>query len=62
MLILTRKPEETVIIGKDAEITVTVLGVIGNQVKLGFCAPDNVSVHREEVYERIQREKLGGNR
>ena len=52
MLILTRRPRESVKIGDD--ITVTVLGVRGNQLRLGFSAPQNVAVHREEVYERIQ--------
>ena len=56
MLILTRRPGESVKIGDD--ITVTVLGVRGNQLRLGFSAPQNVAVHREEVYERIQSERL----
>jgi carbon storage regulator len=56
MLILTRRPAESVRIGDD--VTVTVLGVKGNQVRLGFAAPANVAVHREEIYERIQAEKL----
>jgi carbon storage regulator len=56
MLILTRRPGESVKIGDD--ITVTVLGVRGNQLRLGFTAPQNVAVHREEVYERIQSERL----
>jgi len=51
MLILTRKPGQSVRIGKD--VTVTVLGVKGNHVRLGIEAPRSVSVHREEVYERI---------
>jgi carbon storage regulator len=54
MLILTRRVGETVVIGDD--ITVTVLGVKGNQVRLGVNAPKDVAVHREEVYERIQAE------
>jgi len=58
MLILTRRVGETVMIGD--EVTVTVLGVKGNQVRLGVNAPKHVAVHREEIYERIQREKEGG--
>ena len=55
MLILTRRVGETVMIGND--VTVTVLGVKGNQVRIGINAPKNVAVHREEIYERIKREQ-----
>jgi carbon storage regulator len=54
MLILTRKANETVMIGND--VTITVLGVHGSQVRIGVSAPKNVAVHREEIYERIKRE------
>jgi len=57
MLILTRRVGESLIIGDD--VTVTVLGVKGNQVRIGVDAPRNVSVHREEIYERIKKEKEG---
>jgi len=55
MLILTRRVGETLVIGDD--VTVTVLGVRGNQVRLGVNAPKDVAVHREEIYQRIQNEK-----
>ncbi|MEX1082496.1 MAG: carbon storage regulator CsrA [Halofilum sp. (in: g-proteobacteria)] len=55
MLILTRRVGETLMVGD--EVTVTVLGVKGNQVRLGVNAPKEVAVHREEIYERIQREQ-----
>jgi carbon storage regulator len=58
MLILTRRVGETVMIGDD--IAVTVLGVKGNQVRVGVNAPKEVSVHREEIYERIKREEQTG--
>jgi carbon storage regulator len=58
MLILTRRVGETLMIGD--EVTVTVLGVKGNQVRIGVNAPRDVSVHREEIYDRIKRENGEG--
>ena len=55
MLILTRRVGETLMVGDD--ITITVLGVKGNQVRIGVNAPKNVAVHREEIYERIKDEQ-----
>ncbi len=58
MLILTRRVGETIMIGDD--VAVTVLGVKGNQVRVGVNAPKETSVHREEIYERIKREEQSG--
>ena len=55
MLLLTRRVGETLMIGDN--VTVTVLGTKGSQVRLGVNAPRDISVHREEIYERIQKEK-----
>ena len=55
MLILTRRIGETLIIGDDIQITI--LGIKGSQVRIGINAPKNVSVHREEIYQRIAEEK-----
>ena len=57
MLILTRRVGETLMIGDD--VTITVLGVKGNQDRIGVNAPKEVAVHREEIYQRIQKEKTG---
>lgn len=57
MLILTRRVGETLMIGD--EVTVTVLGVKGNQVRIGVNAPKEVAVHREEIYDRIRKEQEG---
>lgn len=56
MLILTRRPGESIKIGD--EVTVTVLGINGNQLRLGFSAPRHIAVHREEIYARIQAARV----
>jgi carbon storage regulator len=56
MLILTRRVGEALMVGN--EVTVTVMAVNGNQVRIGINAPKNVAVHREEIYDRVQQEKL----
>ena len=60
MLILTRRVGESVVIGED--VTVTVLGVKGNQVRIGINAPKTVAVHREEIFERIKNGQSSGDR
>jgi carbon storage regulator len=55
MLILARRVGQTLMVGSD--VTVTILGVKANQVRIGIDAPKNVAVHREEIYERIRREQ-----
>ncbi len=59
MLILTRRVGESLIIGDD--VVINILGVKGNQVRIGVDAPKEISVHREEIYDRIQAEKDQGN-
>lgn len=56
MLILTRRPNESLMVGDD--VKVTVLGIKGNQVRVGISAPRHVPVHRQEIYEKIKNEEL----
>ena len=58
MLVLTRRIGETMIIGDD--VNITVLGVKGNQIRLGINAPESISVHREEIYQKIKQEQGRG--
>ncbi len=60
MLILTRRIGEKLMIGDD--IAVSILGVKGNQVRIGVQAPDDVAIHREEIYDRIQEENAGARK
>jgi len=55
MLVLTRRIGETVVVGD--EVFITLLGVKGNQIRLGFNAPEHISIHRQEIYLRVQEEK-----
>lgn len=59
MLILTRRPGENIIIGDN--VTISVLGIKGNQIRIGIDAPANVSVDREEIHLRKKEENLSGN-
>lgn len=62
MLVLTRTPNTSIVIGEGKDqVEVVILGVSGNQTKVGISAPDHIEVHRREVYERIQQEKKHGN-
>lgn len=61
MLIVTRRPGEKVIIGGNQEVSVSILGVKGNQVRIGVDAPKEVPVHREEIYQRILRQQLSNS-
>lgn len=60
MLILTRRAGEALKVGDD--VTITVLGIKGNQVRIGIDAPKDTAVHREEIYQRIEDEKSGAER
>jgi carbon storage regulator len=58
MLILTRKPEESIVIGPNADIRIRILGIQGNYVRLGITAPREIPVHREEIFMRIKSERM----
>lgn len=60
MLILTRRPQETLIIGDD--VSITVLSIKGNQVRLGIKAPKHIEVHREEIYLQIKSKREANNK
>lgn len=60
MLILTRRIGETIVIGDGGDVTVTVLGVNDRNVRLGIVAPKEIPVHRQEIHERIRKEREGG--
>ena len=61
MLVLTRQKDESIIIGEgEDKVEICIVDVRGDRVRLGITAPRNLSVHRKEVYEAIQREKAGG--
>jgi len=59
MLILTRKPGETIVI--DDDIKVTVLGITGAQIRIGIDAPEHITIHREEIYNKIRAEKTSSS-
>ncbi|MGH8156618.1 MAG: carbon storage regulator CsrA [Rhodanobacter sp.] len=62
MLILTRKPGETLRIGDHGDLAITIMGVKGNQVRIGIQAPKEVPVHRQEIYDRIHHESQEADR
>jgi len=62
MLVLARQKDESIIIGNDGEIEVCIVDIRGDKVRLGINAPRSISVHRKEIYEAIQRDKLQAER
>lgn len=62
MLILSRRIDESIFIGENAEIKIKFCGMQGNQIRLGIDAPKNIPVHRNEIFTRIQNERNGGNK